>query len=295
MSIQANHLTFGCDPELFIRNILTRTYVSAHDIIPGDKKNPYKVKGGAIQSDGVAAEFNIDPVQDKSAWSDSIWKLRKILDNFSKLKAPSIYPTVESSVLFEKDYFNSLPEEVKAVGCDPDFDAYDEDMNLSPDLPTDNGNFFRFGGGHIHVGWDEGLFVGDESHFFDCIQVTKQLDMMLYELSPLWDTDLIRRSYYGKQGTFRVKPYGVEYRTLSNAWLKYPTLITWIYDATKLAMEILDQGTRLDTLPELFEASSIGKERPLTTEEVFQYEELLCELTGLGKVSPRIARMRSTR
>ncbi len=53
--------TFGCDPELFVIND-EGVFVSAEGLIPGDKQNPYKVPGGAIQVDGMAAEFNIDPV-----------------------------------------------------------------------------------------------------------------------------------------------------------------------------------------------------------------------------------------
>jgi hypothetical protein len=35
-----------------------------------------------------------------------------------------------------------------------------------------------------------------------------------------WDSDVNRRLLYGKAGTIRIKPYGIEYRTLSNFWLK---------------------------------------------------------------------------
>ena len=38
--------------------------------------------------------------------------------------------------------------------------------------------------------------------------------------SVLYDADTERRKLYGKAGAMRYKPYGVEYRTLSNAWLK---------------------------------------------------------------------------
>jgi hypothetical protein len=53
-------ILIGADPELFV---FTRSGkpVSAHDLIPGTKYEPHEVGNGAVQVDGVAAEFNIDP------------------------------------------------------------------------------------------------------------------------------------------------------------------------------------------------------------------------------------------
>ena len=46
------------------------------------------------------------------------------------------------------------------------------------------------------------------------------MDFFLGLPSVLYDADTERRKLYGKAGAMRYKPYGVEYRTLSNAWLK---------------------------------------------------------------------------
>jgi hypothetical protein len=46
---------------------------------------------------------------------------------------------------------------------------------------------------------------------------------------------------YGKAGAFRPKPYGMEYRVLSNKWLTNTRLQSWVYDTTVLAMENLSK------------------------------------------------------
>ena len=46
---------------------------------------------------------------------------------------------------------------------------------------------------------------------------------------------MLFRSGFG--GAFRPKPFGVEYRALSNAWVKYPMLHTWVFDSAKWIFE----------------------------------------------------------
>jgi hypothetical protein len=46
----------------------------------------------------------------------------------------------------------------------------------------------------------------------------------------------LRRELYGKAGAFRPKPYGVEYRVLSNRWLNSEALIRWVYNQSQLGM-----------------------------------------------------------
>ena len=49
----------GCDPEVFVKQ--NGVFKSAFGLIKGDKKNPQKIRNGAVQVDGMALEFNIDP------------------------------------------------------------------------------------------------------------------------------------------------------------------------------------------------------------------------------------------
>ena len=51
--------TIGSDPEVFLKD--GDNPASAHGLLPGTKEQPHKTVGGAVQVDGMAAEFNTDP------------------------------------------------------------------------------------------------------------------------------------------------------------------------------------------------------------------------------------------
>jgi hypothetical protein len=74
--------------------------------------------------------------------------------------------------------------------------------------------------------------------------------------SVLMDEDLLRKQLYGKRGAFRPKPYGVEYRSLSNFWVQKPEYIGWAWDATARAMDAWQENVLdIDSLDEpLYEA-----------------------------------------
>jgi hypothetical protein len=100
----------------------------------------------------------------------------------------------------------------------------------------------RTASGHIHIGWTKDEDPNDPVHFADCCALVKQLDYFLGLHSILWDRDNRRRSMYGKAGAFRPKPYGVEYRVMSNVWLTNEELMRWVFDQTHKAVDTLLNG-----------------------------------------------------
>lgn len=228
----------GADPELFLRNA-EGSFRSAHNVIPGSKEDPHPVLSGAIQPDGLAAEFNINPAKTAKEFSENIIDVLSELSNRVEQKGLSLF--VSPTATFEARYFKKLPKAAKRLGCEPDFNVYSGTANLPPATKEP----FRTGGGHIHVGWTDGMSVNDTSHIFDCTEAVIQLDRILYPMSLLWDDDDNRRKLYGKIGTYRAKHYGVEYRPLSNMWVADPDLHIWIFNATKEGMELLDAGVEL--------------------------------------------------
>ena len=58
------NILIGADPELWIIDRKTGKPISAEGLFEGTKAAPYQVENGAVQVDGMAAEFNINPAKD---------------------------------------------------------------------------------------------------------------------------------------------------------------------------------------------------------------------------------------
>lgn len=251
-------LMIGADPELFAYDLKTEKFISAHNLIPGNKYDPFPVKCGAVQVDGVACEFNINPVDNADDFVDNIQSVVDVMtlmvhrtagDHAILMAQPVAY--------FEEKYFASLPHEALALGCEPDYNAYTGQENPRPETNEP----FRTGAGHLHVGWDENVPIFDPAHFHDCMMLTKQLDAALFIPSLLWDKDEKRRTLYGKYGSFRPKSYGVEYRPLSNSWVRLPSVQRWLFDTIELVTHCAMGGWFLfeeDIVKETFEKYDTG-------------------------------------
>lgn len=224
-------IKLGCDPELFVTN-LEGVPKSAHGLVPGTKEEPYKVEKGAIQVDGMALEFNIDPADTEDEWVENIAVVMRALREATDPKYKFL---IKPSVRFNGNHLRAQPEEAKELGCQPDFNAYTMQENPRPNANTT----LRTASGHIHIGFTEGADVKDEAHIIKCCTLAKHLDFYLGIRSLEWDKDTQRRELYGKAGAIRIKPYGLEYRVLSNAWLEKEELVRFVYRQTLACIEDL--------------------------------------------------------
>lgn len=225
--MQAAKVLVGADPELFMRNPNNNQFVSAHNRVPGTKYEPFKVPNGAIQVDGTALEFNIDPAHSVDEFVANIKSVKQTLESY----VPGFNVVAEPVALYDEHYWIfEVPAEAQTLGCDPDFNAWTEEQNP----PPNPGNKpFRTASGHVHIGWTTDMDVYDKDHYLLCCKMARQMDYYLGIYSLLYDTDPTRRELYGKAGAFRPKPYGVEYRVLSNRWLASDSLMKWVYNAVQ--------------------------------------------------------------
>lgn len=228
----------GADPEVFLKDKTTGKHVSAYGMIEGTKHNPLRVTNGAVQVDGMALEFNIDPVTTLEDWERNITSvlsdLRGMIDDRYEFDFTPV-------AHFGKEYIEAQPDEAKELGCDPDYNAYDGQVNPRPD----GGLGFRTASGHIHIGWTEGEDITDKGHIEAGQMLAKQLDVTLGQTALLWDRDSTRREMYGKWGAIRYKPYGVEYRVLSNVWVGDKKLREYVFRMTMGSAKLLLRGSKM--------------------------------------------------
>lgn len=223
----------GCDPEGFVFNKKTGEPVPAAGLIPGTKHEPHKVDKGAIQVDGMAVEFNIDPVSTYEEWEENI---TTVIKQLSKAIPRGHEIRWIPSVRFPEAAFDAAPDQNKELGCDPDFDAWTGAPNQPPN-PEDP--YVRCAGGHIHFGFTENEDLSDLQHILNCQDLGKQLDWFLGGWSVFKDLDNVRRILYGKMGSIRYKQYGLEYRVLSNFWVATPELRREVWDRCVYAVECM--------------------------------------------------------
>ena len=205
--------TIGADPEIFVKK--NGNPFSAHDLVPGTKESPHKTTVGAIQVDGLALEFNIDPVPqlDFEAFN---YNIVKTISDLRAAVGKGYNFNIASVQDFGKELLEKQPAKALELGCDPDWNAYTEAVNPSPDAKEVT---YRTGAGHIHIGWGTDIPVDNVDHIKICSNFIKMLDGTVGMFMTCIDRDPRRRELYGKAGAFRPKPYGVEYRTPSNLWI----------------------------------------------------------------------------
>lgn len=235
-------VTIGADPELFVFDIEKKNYVSAHNLLPGSKWAPTKVPLGAVLPDGLAAEFNIEPAKNRKEFLKNLNHVRRIMSKMISKTNKNLVLLETPTAYFEKDYFNKLPEDVLNLGCDPDYNAYTLKANKKPE--TDKP--MRTGSGHVHIGFMDTEIedIYDDGYMSTCASLVKELDFVLLPASRTWDDDEERATLYGAPGAFRPKPYGVEYRSLSNKWLKEKWTQMYVHDATKAVTNLWLKGQK---------------------------------------------------
>ena len=114
------------------------------------------------------------------------------------------------------------------MGCERDFSPYGESEPPNPFTTM------RSCGGHIHVGYDDIKY--DRQKLIKAMDIFLGLPASI--MDPLWER---RATMYGGFGKYREKPYGLEYRALSNFWLQSTTLMEWAWNNTIRAIENMEQ------------------------------------------------------
>jgi len=194
--------------------------------ITGTKGNAEQLTHGGVELDGVAIEITPPPAETEDQFVDNVLQLikevRKKYWRGRLLAVPSAH--------YIKEDLKSVKGAME-MGCMPDFNAWTLDMNEPPDARTTLRTF----GGHLHI---EG----------GTPETIRACDLTLGMWSVLNDHDTERKKMYGKAGCFRTKPYGVEYRVLSNFWCDSDKLLRQVYKLARLAENLTPQVERMTSM-----------------------------------------------
>lgn len=223
-------MRLGCDPEVFLIDPKTGQFVSAIGLIGGSKHVPLQVegmkKGFTLQEDNVALEFGIPPASSSTMFVKHVLSVMEAGLN----KVPELDFSKLSCVKFPKEQLQHPCAQI--FGCEPDYNAWTGKENPKP---TTADKDLRTAGGHVHIETKlNPNLVGQAGDLFLAIPAML-MDKMGNE----------RRKLYGQPGAIRYKPYGVEYRVLSNFWIFNEKHIRWVWSQCKALLKFVEEGNEV--------------------------------------------------
>jgi hypothetical protein len=251
--------SIGCDPEVFVRDS-GGDIVSAIGLVGGTKEAPKPVQRGAVQEDNMLAEFNIDPAYTVEHFVHNINTVISELEGILDGKTVE----VKASHHFTKDAIQDGGRQALEFGCDPDFNCWTLKPNNKPSPFTT----MRTAGGHVHIGYDNPSEVKSAN-------IARMCEYYLGLPSVLIDNDSERRNLYGCSGAFRFKPYGLEYRVLSNFWIATDELKEWAFNEAQRCV------ADVALLPQLQEVLSQEELSRIINEGDRKAAEYYCEKLGI--------------
>lgn len=225
-------IQLGCDPEGFLFDGNNEA-IPAFGFVPGDKYNPHKLDGGAVQVDGMAVEFNIDPVTNEDDFVKNIWKVTQQIDEMIRNVDKDVSVRWVPVAKFRQAIWNMAPEQNKMLGCDPDYNIKGQ-VNANPTNKLE-GNPLRTAAGHMHIGWCDPIEDPlEKSHFDLCLMIARGFhEGNLSTFVPQNMDEEERMLYYGHSGSFRPKTYGIELRAPSNVWVRTEASQRKIFNETR--------------------------------------------------------------
>lgn len=211
----------GADPEVFFINAENQ-YIPSLGLIGGTKAQPKDYGDGImLQEDNVTVEYNIPPCRTIEEWNmyhnTALKKIRAVG------KKNGLKLAVQGSAYFTEEALDH--EELLIAGCEPDMSVYTLEEKYPPGLDKN----YRGAGGHIHIALPD----QDKQKIINTIRM---MDLLVGVPLAKADPDPIRRTMYGQAGSFRLKPYGVEYRTPSNLWISKKKWRDYVWNATQYAV-----------------------------------------------------------
>lgn len=230
MALKPVLVMMGGDPELF---------VSKGDAVIGSEKiiPELGLKGGtnikpSVVRDGIQIELNPQARATVGLLAVEISTAMEMLERVVR-KNEGVKLDWRGLVEVDRAELDSLSEKSRILGCKPSFNIYGE-RPIKVDPATYRK---RSAGGHMHFGLRNPLFKSR-------LDLIPPFDILVANQCVMMDRDpnaAERRENYGRVGEYRTPAYGIEYRCLSNFWLRNYTLMSFVYGMANFAISMVSE------------------------------------------------------
>jgi Phage phiEco32-like COOH.NH2 ligase-type 2 len=239
-AFNTKELYIGSDPEIFAEDE-DGQLIPAFNFL-GSKTKPTVANATNGQGpnnmywDGFQAEFETAASHCMGWHGDSLQNGLKGLHNALKVYNPKAKLSVKTVFDIPQKVLAEAKAEHVAFGCNKSLNVYGAEGFTAPghEVP------YRSAGGHIHIGFQGAKFTTKEIE-----DAVKAMDAVLgvaaVSMFGNYD-DKRRRLMYGLAGEYRLPKHGLEYRTLSNAWLFHPVTANIVFDLARSAFKFGQSG-----------------------------------------------------
>tara|TARA_R100001086_G_C11848217_1_gene261055 strand:+ start:39488 stop:40711 length:1224 start_codon:yes stop_codon:yes gene_type:complete len=224
----------GADPELFIENKDCEVIRASRFV---------KDKGAEVANDGFQIEIHPAAQGCRQFLASHVAILLSKAQELAKSRSCSLTFDIGRTMCDRE--WEQAEEEDKQFGCEATESIHEPNRTRISGLKER----FRSCGGHIHLG------IGVTFAQKNVKTLVSLMDLLCGNTFVILDRDEVnikRREHYGRAGEHRIKPYGIEYRVLSNFWLRKYSLFSaavafcrqafWFTeDQPELAKELLDR------------------------------------------------------
>jgi hypothetical protein len=235
---------FGADPEAFLRK--DGKIVASHELL---EKPNLKWESNSLARDGVQVELQPWCSTCRQTTATHIRDLMLYLQTLATAKKMTVSPDIVVELTQEE--YDNLPEEARILGCQPSSNIY----GVKP-IEVEKDWKIRSAGGHLHFGIVSQEHATSVNKIWWDAGVERQVaiwDMLLGTMSVMLDRSdqSLRRQAYGRAGEYRRQPHGLEYRVLSNFWLRSYTLWSLVTGMARCGMNV-----NLGEIKEVYDGTS---------------------------------------
>jgi hypothetical protein len=211
-------LTYGCDPEFFLAGPNNQP-LPVCGWLGGSKETHIPLFDCEVHEDGCAAEltFTRPDTDFNTMISRAQVGVSTVIDFVQTERGKNLRLYSSPYALFPHKVLDELGPIATTFGCSPEYDSYRHGISCDPvnsSMFATKEGYYRFAGGHIHLGYKE--LHPDVPEYVVAMLCDATIGLSLVAMG---ERQGERRKMYGSPGRFRPTAYGVEYRVPSNMWL----------------------------------------------------------------------------